>query len=68
MSEQTKQGRAMIYDFLEAKGIDLSPYRSALRRLLISYAQDENAELMGEVVTLRDRVRKHRAIIRDLQK
>lgn len=65
MSEQTKQGRAMIYDFLEAKGIDLMPFRGALKKLLISYAKDENTELLREVIVLRDLTRRHRAIIRE---
>lgn len=58
----------MIYSFLEAKGVDLLPFRSALRKLLVNYAQEENAELVKEVEILRDRARKYRAIIKDLQK
>lgn len=68
MSESTKQGRALIYNFLEAKGIDFLPFRSALRKLLVNYAKEENAELLAEVEVLREKTRKYRAIIKDLQK
>lgn len=57
----------MIYDFLESKGVDIVPYQKALRKLLISYAKDEHQELLGEVIVLRSRVRRHRAVINGMK-
>ncbi len=64
MSEQTKNARRRIYDFLEGCGVDLVPIRGTLRKLIMAYGVEKSLELQGEVLVLRDKARRHREIIR----
>jgi hypothetical protein len=66
MSQETKNARRAIYDFLESHGVNLLPIRGALRKLLMEYGRQETLTKEGELLVLRDLTRKHRAIIRDL--
>lgn len=68
MSQETKNARREIYDFLEASGVDLLPIRGQLRRLLMEYARVESVAITGEVLVLRDKARRHRAIIHGYEK
>ena len=67
MSERTKNGRMRIYTFLEMKGVEVLPFRRELSKLLKEYARLEALDLMGEIIVLRDRVRRHRAVINSLR-
>lgn len=66
MSGQTKNARKNIYDFLESHGVNLLPIRGALRKLIMEYGRQETLAKEGELIVLRDRAKKHRAVIRDL--
>lgn len=68
MSQETKNSRKEIYDFLETQGIDLLPIRGQLRKLIMAYGKEQAQEIYEEVLILRDKVRKHRAIIKDLSR
>jgi len=67
MSERTKNGRMRIYTFLEMKGVEVLPFRHELSKLLKEYARLEALDLIGEIIVLRDRARRHRAIINSLR-
>lgn len=68
MSRETKNARKAIYDFLEQNGFDLIKCRSGLRKLLMAYGKEEAGEYYRLAMTLAERSKRHRAIIRGMVK